>query len=214
MSDFAIQDGQTVVFIGDSITDCGRRDQFAPFGNGYVRAAIDLITARYPERNIRHINEGIGGNTIADLRGRWVDDVLAHAPDWVSIKIGINDLHRMLYNPAEPIPPARFEALYREVLTLTRDKSGARLVLVDPFYLSVDDDPESPRGKVMAVLPEYAAIVGKLAEEFGALHVPTQAKFDTQLSYRPSSHFCPEPVHPYLSGHLVIALALLEVLGW
>ena len=26
MSDFALQDGQTVVFIGDSITDCGRRE--------------------------------------------------------------------------------------------------------------------------------------------------------------------------------------------
>jgi hypothetical protein len=43
MSDFALQDGQTVVFIGDSITDCGRREAQAPYGSGYVRLAIDRM---------------------------------------------------------------------------------------------------------------------------------------------------------------------------
>jgi len=45
---FLLQDGQTVVFIGDSITDCGRRDVAAPLGNGYVRFIAELITIRYP----------------------------------------------------------------------------------------------------------------------------------------------------------------------
>jgi len=40
---FLIQDTQTVVFTGDSITDCGRRDVAAPLGNGYVKIAVDLI---------------------------------------------------------------------------------------------------------------------------------------------------------------------------
>ena len=38
MSDFWVQDGETMLFIGDSITDCGRRAAEAPLGNGYVRA--------------------------------------------------------------------------------------------------------------------------------------------------------------------------------
>lgn len=46
MSEFAFQDGQTVVFIGDSITDCGRRDSQHPFGNGYVRQTIDPVLGR------------------------------------------------------------------------------------------------------------------------------------------------------------------------
>jgi len=37
---FLIQDSQTVVFIGDSITDCGWRDVAAPLGNGYVKIAV------------------------------------------------------------------------------------------------------------------------------------------------------------------------------
>ena len=47
---FLLRHGQTLVFIGDSITDCGRRDHAFPFGGGYIRFAIDLITARHPGR--------------------------------------------------------------------------------------------------------------------------------------------------------------------
>ena len=37
MSQYWIEDGQTLLFIGDSITDCGRRGAEAPLGNGDVR---------------------------------------------------------------------------------------------------------------------------------------------------------------------------------
>src|SRR4051812_47492548 len=100
---FLIQDTQTVVFAGDSITDCGRRAEHAPFGSGYVRQTIDLITARYPERRITFWNEGIGGNTVEDLRNRWLDDVIRHQPDWLCVKIGINDLHRTLRSTPEAV---------------------------------------------------------------------------------------------------------------
>ena len=52
MSDFWIQDGETMLLIGDSITDCGRRAAEAPLGSGYVRAFTEMVTAQFPERNI------------------------------------------------------------------------------------------------------------------------------------------------------------------
>jgi lysophospholipase L1-like esterase len=213
MSDFAIRDGQTVVFIGDSITDCGRRTEQAPYGGGYVKLAIDLITARYPERKIRYFNEGIGGNTVEDLRNRWHDDVLFHNPDWLTVKIGINDLHRTFGDPAS-LPPEKYERLYREILQTTKEKTEAQMVLIDPFYISADTDGGSFRNTVLRVLPDYLKVVEKLAGEFNTLHVRTHEKFVEQLKHRPADVFCPEPVHPYLSGHLIIALALLEALGW
>jgi lysophospholipase L1-like esterase len=214
MADFVVQDGQTVVFIGDSITDCGRRGEHAPYGNGYVKVAIDLITAKYPERNVAYHNKGIGGNTVEDLRNRWHDDVLFHQPDWLTIKIGINDLHRTLRGDATAIPPEKYERLYREILEITREKTKARIVLIDPFYISTDTDTGSFRGRVLQLLPEYLSVVEKLSKQFDALHVKTHEKFVEQLKYRRAGGFCPEPVHPYLSGHGVIALGLLEVLGW
>ena len=213
MSDFLLQDGQTVVFAGDSITDCGRRAAEKPYGEGYVRRTIELITARYPERNIRYFNEGIGGNTVQDLKDRWHDDVLIHKPDWVTIKIGINDSHRVLRDPVNAAPIERFESDYRDILQRTR-AAGARVMLIDPFYISTDTAPNSFRTQVLELLPRYLDIVHDLVREYETLHVPTHDLFQEQLKYRVPDDFCPEPVHPYLSGHLVIALCLLEALKW
>jgi len=55
MSDFLVQDGQTYLFQGDSITDAGRRAAAAPFGAGYAKLVIDLATANYPDRQITWI---------------------------------------------------------------------------------------------------------------------------------------------------------------
>jgi lysophospholipase L1-like esterase len=213
MSEFQLQDGQTYVFAGDSITDCGRRDSAAPLGNGYARLATELITTRYPERKINYVNSGISGNTVQNLRDRWGDDVLYYKPDWASIKIGINDLHRTLHNTPESTPPDVYEATYRGILERTK-ASGAKLILIDPFYISREEDASSFRKSVLDFLPEYLNIVEKLAKEFDALHVRTHELFIEQLKYRPADYFCPEPVHPYTSGHLVIAHGLLKVLGW
>ena len=78
-----IQDKQTIRFIGDSITDCGcRDDRFKPLGCGYVNLFNDMLLTRDSEKHIRVINRGVGGNTVEDLRSRWQDDALAHRPDW------------------------------------------------------------------------------------------------------------------------------------
>lgn len=214
MSGFLFQHGQKVVFAGDSITDCGRRAEHAPLGAGYVKLAIDLITARYPDRHLTYLNAGISGNTVEDLWHRWHDDVLVHRPHWVSIAIGINDLHRTLAGGAGAIPPDRYAALYRDLLQRTTEETDARLILIDPFYISVESNAETHRGKVLGLLPEYLSVVQALAQEFGAVHVRAHEAFQAQLRYRPAELFCPEPVHPNLTGHLVLAHALLTQLGW
>ena len=57
MNDLVFQSGQTVLFIGDSITDCGRRQDQEQLGNGYVRKVTELITAKYPHRDISYVNK-------------------------------------------------------------------------------------------------------------------------------------------------------------
>ena len=88
---------QKIVLIGDSITDCGRRNEpFAPYGAGYVKFVRALLLARYPELGLEVVNRGIGGNTVRDLARRWDEDVIAEQPDWLSVKIGINDVWRTM----------------------------------------------------------------------------------------------------------------------
>lgn len=209
---FLWQPGQTVVMTRDSITDCGRRAEQAPLGGGYVRQVVDLVTARYPERQIKFVNTGIGGNCVDDLQGRWQEDVIDHRPDWVTIMIGINDLHRTL-NDVKHLPPEEYEPRYRDILTRTRE-AGARLMLIDPFYLSLEHGQETAQGEVLRRLDGYLGVVARLAEEFSAVHVATQEAWLKVLRHVPPQQWCNEPVHPNAHGHMVIAHAVLSAAGF
>ena len=213
MSDLCFQDGQKVLFIGDSITDCGRRDVAAPLGDGYVSLLHDLVVASWPERSLAWVNKGIGGNKITDLRERWEDDVIREKPDWLSVKIGINDLHTYLGDQQNGVSPARFREGYHEVLTWATTKITPQLLLITPFYISRDRAGHSWRSLVLNLLPEYIGVVEEMATEFGARLVRLQPMFERQVDYRPAETFCPEPVHPNRTGHLLIAREVLRVLS-
>ena len=92
-----IQPNSRLLFIGDSITDCGRRRPIGEggfdleLGNGFVNLVGVALAAAYPDYAIKIINMGINGNTARDLKARWNTDVLDLKPDWLVIKIGIND---------------------------------------------------------------------------------------------------------------------------
>lgn len=212
MGDLCVKDGQTLLFIGDSITDCGRRGASAPFGEGYVSLFIDLATAHFPKRRITYVNKGIGGNRATDLRERWRDDVLRIRPDWLSVKIGINDLHGFLRDPASGVSPKRFRELYDSILSETRRETRARLVLIDPFYLSVDRSGQTFRSQVLEIIPEYIKVVHDMSRKYGTRLVRTHDAFQNHLKYRGAEVFCPEPVHPNRTGHLVIATELFKVM--
>ena len=210
MSDPWIKDGTCALFIGDSITDCGRRGAEAPLGSGYVRTYTELVTARHPGRSIRYINKGIGGNRISDLQLRWRDDVLYHKPDRLSVKIGINDLHSMLRGAPDAVTPELFAEIYEELLDLTRTELDCPVVLLTPFYISTDQSGQSFRSSVLELIPRYIETVEKMSERFGTRLVKLHDIFQGHLEYRDAETFCPEPVHPNHAGHLVIAQALLD----
>ena len=75
-----------LLFIGDSVTDCGcsrKTDEFGQYGIGYVRRLAELL----PGHTV--INSGVSGNRVRDLIARWEADCVAHNPDVVTILIGI-----------------------------------------------------------------------------------------------------------------------------
>jgi len=210
MSEFKVKDGQTVLFTGDSITDAGRRGEFAPYGRGYVSKVIELVTAKYPERQVTWVNTGIGGHTVRELWPRWQEDAVAHQPDWLSVMVGINDVHRFLRGePANKIDVAEYEETYRKMLAAARGKTRARLILMEPFYLSTDREHAS-----MRTLARYLDVVHRLAREFEALLVPVHQDFQKVLAVRPPEKWSEDNVHPFPEGHMFIALSWLRVMGW
>lgn len=204
-----IDGGQTLLFIGDSITDCGRRGGERPLGNGYVKIFNDLMTIREPAKKLRIINKGIGGDKVTGLRNRWTDDVVVNRPDWLSIKIGINDLHSFLLNHNDKVSPELFSEAYDEILTRARGELQLKgIILIDPFYISVEKSRNTFRQDVLELLPKYIDVVHAMSQKHRTRLLKTHVLFQELLKHHESDVFCNEPVHPNPVGHLAIAEAV------
>ena len=174
-------------------------------GDGYVSFVDSLLATLQPEINIRVLNTGINGHRITDLEARWQYDVLNLSPDWLSVMIGINDVWQQFSNQLDPDQTKieQYENIYRKLLNQTRhDLKG--LILMSPYF--IEPDPSNPMRKHMDA---YSRVVEKLAYEFDALFVDTQAAFDRYLAHRPPQSLSDDRIHPNKTGHMIIANTFL-----
>ncbi|GMA56888.1 lysophospholipase L1-like esterase [Alicyclobacillus sacchari] len=204
-----------LVMIGDSITDCGRNQPIgeAPRGGlgfGYVAFVDGLLQALYPDRPIRVVNVGTSGNTVVDLQERWQRDVIDQRPDYVSVMIGVNDVwrqfdSRLLYE--NHVSLDRYRETLRSLVTKTLPRVK-EMFLLSPFFLELNrSDP------MRAMVDAYADSMKTVAEETGATFIDIQAEFDERLQHLTTWSWSGDRVHPYVSGHMVIARAFLREIG-
>ncbi len=204
---------QKIVFVGDSITDAGRSQEFYPYGNGYVSIFRDLLISLHPKPSITIINKGISGNTIPGLRERWEDDIIFQSPDWLSILIGINDLHRAVRDGQREFSPENYYRNYRECLKITRETIAPNIILMTPFYISRTNTMDTFRKRVLENIPAYIEKVEKLSREFSTLFINLHEIFQAKLAACEPETFAPEPVHPNRTGHTLIAVEIMKALG-
>ena len=200
-----IRPGGTVVFIGDSITDCGR-DRADPdaLGDGFAALAAAGFAAAHPGAAVRFVNRGISGNCAADLRGRWDRDCLDLEPDVVSILIGINEVSRR-YDRDDPTPDAAFEDHCRHLLCTAADH-GAQLMLMEPFLLLVDEEQMRWRAEFEGKL----AVVRGLAKEFDVTLIATSDLMTREAAAAGGpGAIAGDGIHPTPAGHALLAQAWL-----
>ncbi len=202
---------QTIEFIGDSITDCGRREPLlAPLGDGYVQIIHSLLQAGYPELKLTIVNKGISGDTILDLKTRWNSDVLEVNPNWLFIYIGVNDVWRFFEgNREEAVALPEFSNTYRQLITEAQIKTDAQIRLVSPFL--AEKDLGNPFRKKLS---QYQVEIDNLAEELGIPVVHLQPAFDWAMLSKPGNYWTSDKVHPTREGHMLIALTILRVCGF
>ena len=204
-----LKKGDLILFLGDSITDCGRnRENPDDLGPGYPAMAAAALTALRPNLGLRFLNRGIGGNKTSDVLARLREDCIELKPDMVSVLLGINDVWHRRKN--EGNTDEEMEACYREILTRIRDAFGdIPLVILEPF-LTLDYTAEIKREVVDSILP----IVRRLAEEFDAAFVELDAPLNKAAEAFPPLTLTKEGVHPTQQGHSIIAKHWLDtVLG-
>ena len=208
-----IESNSKLLFIGDSITDCGRKRPIGQggfeqaLGNGYVSLVNAALTATYPDSAIELINMGISGNTVQDLESRWKSDVLELNPDWLSIMIGINDVW-WLFNQGWQSGDRHDLDDYAQTLDdlIQQVRTNLHgLILMTPYFL--EPDTQDP---LRAMMDRYGEAVKELASHHGALFVNTQAEFDRILKWMDSFDLAQDRVHLNLTGHMILARAFLR----
>ncbi len=205
-----------IVFAGDSVTDMGSKNPvgeglFDVLGHGYVRMIENLLVAFYPERNIRVTNSGISGNTSRDLLARFDRDVVALAPDYVSILIGINDVWRQFDSPAIPdiavLPQEYRDNVEKMILAVKGTAKG--IFLLSPYYIEPNADDT-----MRARMDEYGAICRALAEKHGCTFIDLQAVFCDFCRHQHSSRIAWDRIHPNEMGATLIAKTFLSHVGF
>lgn len=97
------RDGETVCFLGDSITNRGQ----------FQNTIYDYYLTRFPGWTLRFVNAGRSGDSAGGALGRLQDDVNDKRPTSVAVMFGMNDVGRGYYvaNPDEKKRAGQKQAL-------------------------------------------------------------------------------------------------------
>lgn len=190
------------LFIGDSVTDCGRNLE-PPHGDGYVREI-----ARSGALSGQIINVGTSGHRLVDLEKRWQVDVLEHQPTLISIAIGINDTWRR-YDDNDITTAENFRDRYHRLLTLTKQSCNPQFVLCEPFLLPVQDEMNSWRED----LDPKIEIVHDMVNEFDAILVPFDQHFTALSKIFSMAKIAEDGIHPTAFGHAEMSRLWLATVG-
>lgn len=203
--------GDRFLFIGDSLTDAGRRYYYGTqLGQGYVAMLAGYLIHK-AQRPLEIINKGVGGNTMADLKARWQTDAIAKAADDYTIFIGVNDIwHRLAQNL--PITTAiidQFQDAYTYLVESLLDNglTPDKITLMGLYLPSQSDQ--------MDLWQEYLSVyndrIFRVHQAYGLAWVDLERVFQEAYEKFSASDFTiSDGIHLTPSGHALVAQAWIQ----
>ncbi len=213
------KDGETVCFLGDSITARGSTQTLV--ANYYL--------TRFPERVIRFVNAGRSGDSAGGALGRLQEDVLDKKPTTVTLMLGMNDVGRGNYvaQPTEQQLARQRQALdgykanMEKVVARIRAEAGEPKLYFftpSPFDQTVVLEKGNNQPGCNDGLAKCAEIVRALAAQNNGIvvdfHGPMTALNLEQQKKDPKwTIIGGDRVHPGAPGHLMMAWLFLKAQG-
>ena len=181
-----------LVCLGDSLTSCGG------LGGHYS----DWLTTFMPQ--VKVIDAGIGGDTLAGGRVRYAKDVLKHRPAVVLVALGANDF----WQRARPV-----EEMAADLAAMVREARAKNIQVVVAgcfgdrnFWEEACVEFEPGR---YGLAWEIARMERAVCQQHGCLYVPNM-----QIDVKPNrlSPYWDETDHPNRAGNEQVALRLMPAL--
>jgi len=205
------QDGDTIVFLGDSITHQSL----------YTQYVEDFFYTRYPDRKIHFHNAGVSGDKAADALARFDDDVAAFEPDFVTILLGMND------GRYEPYNDETF-GIYRDDMTEILElvaKTGAETIALSPtmfdhHQLALRQNDPDFRFNNREFFPQYNSLmgyysgwlrgaVGEQQSPFVNFWGPLNDITSAARLQQPDFTLVEDAIHPGAAGQFIMAFTIL-----
>ena len=207
--EFALRDGDTVVFLGDSLTAA----------RTYGKFIENYSLLRYPNRKVRFINAGFGGDTAEGGLKRLERDVFAHKATVLTVAYGTNDIGWGVY--ADDEHKQKYLDAVRAIVTACRER-GVRVYLCSAAVTAADP-VKSEESFLQKMCDEGMALSKSLGGEaidvqrsmrdvqkrVAAWNEKVNAKDDAK---KDSLHVA-DGVHLNDLGQLAMAFAILKGLG-
>lgn len=209
---FRLKDGDTVVFLGDSITHQSL----------YTQYVENFYYTRFPERRINFHNAGVGGDKAADALARFEEDVAVFEPDHVTILLGMNDGQ---YEPFSQETFGTYRDGMTEILERISELGGSAVPLsptmFDHHQLAVRQDDETFRFRDRPFDSGYNSLMAyysawlreRSAQEqlpFVNLWGPLNDFTFAARRTKPNFSIIEDAIHPGAAGHFIIANAIIE----
>ena len=207
--DFALRDGDTVVFLGDSLTAA----------RTYGKFIENYTLLRYPNRKVRFINAGFGGDTAEGGLKRLERDVFAHKATVLTVAFGTNDIGWGVY--ADEEHKRKYLDAVRGIVTACRER-GVRVYLCSAAVTAADP-AKSEDSFLQKMCDEGMALSKSLGGE--AIDVQRSMrevqkrvavwneKVNTKDDAKKDSLHVADGVHLNDLGQLAMAFAILKGLG-
>lgn len=190
-----------MVFTGDSITDCDRLwdEGREKLGFGYVRMIREQLSQR-EDAGTEVINRGHNGYTAFQMRQRWDEDCISLQPDVLTILAGINDLSIYLCG-AGGYDGEGFGIHMEWLLRETREKTGARIILMEPFLFPKPAEYLN----WMEPLGTFREPLRRLSEQYETEFIPLWDVFQAAQSQYLADALTTDGIHLTALGHEMIA---------
>ncbi|MEQ8853648.1 SGNH/GDSL hydrolase family protein [Gimesia sp.] len=207
LSKMELQTGDSIVFLGDSIThQCL-----------YTQYVEDFFYTRYPKMRLKFHNAGVGGARAWDALARFDRDVAAYHPKYVTVLLGMND------GRYQPFNDEIFKTYYDDMKELISkiEGIGATPILMTPTMFDaraarMGKRPRDPASVELynSVLAYYGTWLREVAAESGFgfvdMYGPLNNITIAERQKNPQFTIIRDAVHPDAPGQVVMAFALLS----
>ena len=195
-----VRSGDTVVFLGDSITHYG-----VERSHGYVNLTVQGLAANGID--VRWIGRGVPGEKASQMRARFQRDVVDSHPAVVTISAGVNDVALSDQEPASG--PEDVEAMIRMA-----QEAGITPVVMTPTFAVFNTEDGDSTSAYAATVRGYASTYAvPLCDTWQAITdwkaSPATPFLEYQLHYKATI----DGVHMAPAGDRVMARTLLRALG-